>query len=125
MNENKDLINQNLTRLVCKIGKSNPEFLKKFTDKLENKWFNASPEFSKICGTFLKSVGKIDTELYLSYYRNYKATREPVFVEILTYGLVLYDDLLFEMYDNWSKSGNARLKKAAMTGLKFLTKKKT
>jgi hypothetical protein len=125
MIENNDLINQNLTRIVCKIGKSNSDFLKKFTDKLENKWFNASPEFSKICGAFLKSVGKMDTELYLSYYIKYKSTREPGFVEILSSGLVLYDDVLFEMFDNWSKSGNARLKKAAMSGLKFLTKKKS
>jgi len=119
-----DVISQNLIKIILKIGKSNSDFLKKFTDKMENRWLNATPEFAKVSGNFLKSLGKIDQELYLNFYRNYKATREPIFVEILTIGLMMYSDSLYETYENWSKSGNARLKKAALTGLKFLKKKK-
>ena len=124
LKEANDVIGSNLIKMILKLGKTNPEFLKKFTDKLENKWLTATPEFTKISGNFLKSLGKIDPDLYLSFYRNYKTTREPIFVEILTLGLMMYDDFLYETYENWGKSGNARLKKAAITGLKFLKKKK-
>ena len=122
--ENNDKINQHLIKLVLKIGKNDTEFLKEFTGKLENRWLSASPDFIKICALFLKHLGKLDKERYLEFYRNYKSTREPVFVEILTGGLIMYEEFIYEIYESWSKSGNARLKKAALTGLKFLKKKK-
>jgi len=45
-------------------------------------------------------------------------------VEILTLGLANYDDVLYEIYEIWNKSGNARLKKSAVSGKKFLMKRK-
>lgn len=124
MKEDNDLINNNLIKLVLKIGKTNEEFQKKFATKLENRWLGASAEFSKLCGNFLKHLYKTDESFYFKIYKNYINTREPVFVEILTTGLCCYEDFLLEAYQNWSKSGNARLKKAAISGLKFLEKKK-
>jgi len=124
LREGNEKINQQFLKVVFKIGKNEPEFLKKFSSRLENRWLNASPEFIKISGAFLKNLSKVDDELYLDFYRNYKSTREPIFVEILTIGLVKYEDFIYEIYENWGKSGNARLKKAAITGLKFLKKRK-
>jgi len=124
LKEDKEIINAPLIKLIIRIGKLNPDFLKKFTNKLESKWLGASEEFAHQCGNFLKSLGKVDSELYLSFYKNYRSTREPVFVEILTLGLMMYDDTLYEIYENWSHSGNARLKKAALVGFKYLKKKK-
>jgi len=124
LREGNENVNPLLVKMILRIGKLNPDFLKKFTARLENRWLTANEDFAKMCGSFLKSLGKIDKDLYLSIYKNYKTSREPVFVEILTHGLVLYDDLLFDIYENWSKSGNARLKKAALTGYKFLKKRK-
>ena len=124
MRENDEKTSQFLIKMVLKIGKSNQEFLKKFIDRLENKWFDANPEFVKINGIFLKNLAKLDYEVYLSIYKNYKNTREPIFVEILTLGLVNFDEFLYEIYENWSKSGNARLKKAAIAGLRYLKKRK-
>jgi len=124
LKEDNDKVNPPLIKMILRIGKSNPDFLKRFTTKLENRWLGASEEFVHLCGNFLKSLGKVDSELYLSFYRNYRSTREPVFVEILTSGLMMYDDMLYEIYENWSRSGNARLKKAAMVGFRYLKKKK-
>ena len=98
--------------------------VKKFTQKLENRWLNASPAFVKLSAYYLKSLQKIDQDSYINIYNNYRTTREPVFVEILTGGLTVYDKNLEEYFENWSKSGNARVKKAGISGLKFLTKKK-
>jgi hypothetical protein len=122
--EGSELLTNYLLKVVLRICKTNPEFLQKFSDKLENRWLGASADFVKVNGAFLKSLGKLDPGHYLSIYKKYKTTREPVFVEILTAGLVIYDDFLLEAYEAWSKSGNARLKKVALTGYKFLKKKK-
>lgn len=124
LREDNDIINQHLIKIPLKIGKNNSEYLSKFSSKLENRWLGASAEYVKISGLFLKQLYKLDKKLYLKIYKNYINTREPVFVEILTSGLTCYEDFLLEAYDNWSKSGNARLKKAALTGYKYLIKKK-
>jgi len=124
MRDDHEKINQQLIKTVFKIAKNDADFLNKFINRLEHRWMGASPEFVKICGFFLKQLSKHDYGTYLGIYKNYKTSREPIFVEILTYGLVKYDDMVFEMYENWSKSGNARLKKSAVSGLKFLNKRK-
>ena len=122
--EDNEKINQQLVKIVFKISKTDSEFLTKFINKFENKWLEANQEFTKISGFFLKMLAKHDYDLYLNLYKNYKTTREPIFVEILTHGLVKYDDVIYEIYENWGKSGNARLKKSAITGLKYLNKRK-
>ena len=124
LKEANEKLCQQLIKLILRIGKTDAVFLKRFTSRLEGKWFNANADFVKINGFYLKTLAKIDYKAYLDFYRNYQNTREPVFVEILTAGLVGYEDFIYEMYENWSKSGNARLKKAAVTGFKFLKKRK-
>ncbi|MCL1827491.1 MAG: hypothetical protein FWG20_05550, partial [Candidatus Cloacimonetes bacterium] len=57
-------------------------------------------------------------------YRKNSKSREPVIVEILTAGLTGYEDFIYQMYEEWSKSGNARLKKAAVSGFKNLARRK-
>jgi len=122
--EDNEVINQHLIKIPLKIAKNDHEYLKKFSQKLENKWLGASPEYVKLSGLFLKHLYKLDKDFYLEIYRNYINTREPVFVEILTLGLSCYNDFLLEAYQNWCKSGNARLKKAALIGNRYLNKKK-
>ncbi|MCL2064383.1 MAG: hypothetical protein FWG98_08430 [Candidatus Cloacimonetes bacterium] len=124
LKEDNDKLNQALVRTVLKIGKDNKEYLLKLIDRLEFRWLDASPEFAKANGLFLKSLAKVDYETYLGVYKNYSRSREPIYVEILTQGLVNYDDTLYEIFYNWSKSGNARLKKSANNGLKYLKKRK-
>ena len=124
ISETDEKVCQSIIKTILKCGKENPEFLKRFITKLEYKWLDAEPDFVKVIGLFLKNLAKVDLQTYLNIYKTYKLTREPIFVEILTSGLVVYDDFLYELYENWCKSGNARLKKAAVLGFKFLSKKK-
>jgi len=124
LNDDSEKVVQAIIKTILKLGKDSPDFLKKFILRLQNKWLNADIEYTKTMGLFLKCLAKVDYSKYLEIYSSYKNTREPVFVEILTAGLVIYDDLLYELYENWGKSGNARLKKAAITGFKFLSKRK-
>ena len=124
LKEANEKICQQLIKIILKIAKNDNDFLKKFTHRLEGKWYGANQEFVKINGFYLKTLAKIDYETYLNFYRSYKNTREPVFVEILTAGLTKYEDFIYDIYENWSKSGNARLKKAATSGFKYLKKRK-
>ncbi len=121
--EDKEIVSQSIIKMVLKVFKSDNDLLKKFFAKMENRWMNASPAFAKINAFLLKSIAKLDEKFYFSVYDSYKTTREPVFVEILSGGLTLYSDSLKTYFENWSKSGNARVKKAALSGLKFLKKK--
>ncbi len=121
--EDHELLSQCIIKMVLKLLKNETELLKKFFNKMENRWMNANPTYVKINSYFIKMIAKTDEKFYFSIYDSYKSTREPAFVEILTGGLVLGSDNLRQYYENWSKSGNARVKKAALTGLKFLKKK--
>jgi hypothetical protein len=125
LQEGNDTLRLQLIKMVFKIGKQSSFFIKKLTDKLESKWKDATPEFVKTCSLYLKNLAKHDYELYLTIYKSYVNSREPVFVEILTLGLTTYEDFIFYMYENWAKSGNARLKKAALSGQKYLKRKNT
>lgn len=71
----------------------------------------------------LKALGKIDRSMYLSVYEEYRATRDPQTVEVLCSGVYDYDPRLYDIVENWTHSGNARLKKAAMAAFKILGKK--
>lgn len=122
--EDNEMVSMAIIKLVFRITKNEPDLTKKFFNKMENRWMNASPAFIKVNAFFLKMLAKIDEKFYLSIYDSYKSTREPVFVEILTSALAVYSPTLESYYDNWSKSGNARVKKAAISGFKFLQKKK-
>jgi len=124
LQKNNEKINPSVSKIIIRIGKTDKNFFVKFTEKLEKKWSEANPDFAKICGYFLKQLSKVDYNRYLDFYKNYQSSRDPIIVEILTLALVQYDDFIYQAYENWGKSGNARLKKTAIAGLKFLKKRK-
>ncbi|HPY96758.1 MAG TPA: hypothetical protein PL063_06055 [Candidatus Cloacimonadota bacterium] len=123
IDDNNDDLAQCLIKTILKLTKNDTTLLKNFFTRMESNWLNASQETIKINAYLLKQIAKQDKTLYFSIYDNYKNTRDPHFIEILTSGLALYSDEIKSYYENWSKSGNARIKKAALTGLKFLEKK--
>ncbi|MDD2331303.1 MAG: hypothetical protein PHI68_01480 [Candidatus Cloacimonetes bacterium] len=87
-------------------------------------WNYSTEPFPENQILFLKSLGKIDHELYLSIYEEYGHTREPQTVEILCAAIYAADEELEPIVDNWTRSGNARVKKAALSAKKVLGKKK-
>lgn len=122
--EDNEAVNNTLIKTILKVFKSESDILRQFSRKIENRWLNATPAYIKTSAFYLKQLQKIDESGYLSLYDSYKNTREPAFVEILCGGLAIYTPELEIYFENWSKSGNARVKKAGITGLKFLIKKK-
>ncbi len=121
---NNEVLHKAIIKLLVKIIKNEPGFLKPIFSKLESAWLYATPDTIKINSQFLKAISSLDKTFYLNLFENYRLTRNPAFVEILCGSLTFYNPMLDEIINAWSLSGNARLKKAALSGLKNLKRKK-
>lgn len=113
-----------IVKLLVKYCKTNPEYVRTIFSKFESKWLNLNPEIIKVNTVFLKSVYTIDPDYYLKVYSNYRNSRNPIAVEILCKSINVYTEGLEASVNNWLKSGNSRIKKAALTASRVLNKKK-
>lgn len=107
-------------KTLTKLCKAKHAYTKQVLRHLENKWAYASPELIKGLSLFFKEVAKIDKELYLDTFDFYDQSRDPNVVEIIAGSISFYDPSIEKIIDEWTKSGNARLKKSAITGHKNL-----
>lgn len=117
-------IQMNAAKLLSKICKTNPEHMEPIFHKMENTWLNASPGMVKANVFFLKSLYAIDSEFYKAIYPRYRNSRDPFSVEILCNSIMCHTPEMEEIIENWTHSGNAKLKKAALIGLKAVRRKK-
>lgn len=111
-------------KTLTKLCKAKNEYTKQVLRHLENKWAYAPQELLKGLSQFFKEVGKIDKELYLDTFDFYDNSRDPNVVEILASSINFYDPSLEKIVEEWTKSGNARLKKCAISGHKHLMRLK-
>jgi len=111
-------------KTLTKFIKSRPEYAKPVLRHLENRWINATPEMIKSLSLFFKEIAKIDKELYLDTFDFYDNSRDPDIIEILTGSISFYDKNIDKIVEEWTKSGNARLKKCAVTAYKNLLRLK-
>lgn len=111
-------------KTLSKLCKAKNKYTKPILRHLENKWAYAPHELIKGLSQFFKEVAKIDKELYLDTFEFYDNSRDPNVVEILTGSISFYDSSLEKIVEEWTKSGNARLKKCAITGHKHLMRLK-
>ncbi|MCD4817895.1 MAG: hypothetical protein K8S23_04325 [Candidatus Cloacimonetes bacterium] len=121
--DNEHLLNS-LQKVFIKLISADPELIKPIFQRLETTWLYASPSMIKLNIQVLKAIQKIDQEFYLNVYKHYHFTRNPIFAEILCGALLVRNDDIFKIVENWSKSGNIKLKKIGLHGLKILKKKK-
>jgi len=121
-NDNKYLLNS-LQKVLIKLINSDPDLITPIFKKIETSWLYATPNMVKLNVQVLKSIQKLDQEFYLQVYKNYRSTRNPVFAEILCGAIVMKNDDIEKIVQNWSKSGNIKLKKIGIHGLKILKKK--
>jgi hypothetical protein len=116
-------LQMNLLKLLLKYSKSEPEDLAKLLDKIKYLWLFGSESIVKSGIFFLKQVASIDSDLYVSFFVQNQKTHDPALVEILCGSLNDFHQELVPIVDSWTASGNARLKKAALTGQKHLKRK--
>jgi hypothetical protein len=107
-------------KTLTKLCKAKNEYTKPILRHLENKWAYAPHELIKGLSLFFKEVAKIDKELYLDTFDFYDKSRDPNVVEIITASISFYDKNIEEIVEEWTKSGNAKLKKCAIAGYKHL-----
>ncbi len=122
------LMQKEIIKAFIKAVKDDPELARYVFQKMERGWLYPNPYTIKTSSQYLKAISKIDPNYYYSIYENYKTSRNPVFVEILCEGLSPIEDPTarekIEQYViNWTKSGNVRIKKAALSATKILNKK--
>ncbi len=72
----------------------------------------------------LKTVAKLDQNYYLKVWEEFGQSRDPQIVELLCATVTDYHPQLEAPIEIWTKSGNARLKKAATIAQRILLKKK-
>ncbi len=120
--DNSDL-QLNLIKLLLKFSKSEDTYLSEILEKLKYSWLFGSEATIKSATYFLKNVSSIDNKLYISFFIKNKNTHDPSLVEIMCGSLNKYQEELLPIVEQWTKSGNARLKKAAITGHKYLIRK--
>ena len=107
-------------KTLTKLCKAKHAYTKQVLRHLENKWAYASPELIKGLSLFFKEVAKVDKELYLDTFDFYDQSRDPNVVEIIAGSISFYDPSIEKIVEEWTKSGNARLKKSAIAGHKHL-----
>lgn len=128
LNINNPELHKAVINLFIKIVKHDTSLLKYVFRKLERQWLYPNPHTIKDSISFLKASSKIDPAFYYSVYGDYKGSRNPVFVEILCNALNPVDDSseaekITEYLLTWQKSGNIRIKKAAVSALKSFKKR--
>jgi hypothetical protein len=109
---------------LVKVIKLKPEIIPQVLRHQQNRWLVQNPEIVQTNIAILKAVWKLDAQAVMEIFREYKSTRDPQTVEILCGAITDYNAELVPIVENWTHSGNARLKKAATSAYKVLLKKK-
>jgi hypothetical protein len=117
-------LNRQATAFVSRLLKRMPEIIPAVLKHLQNRWGFVVSEHTANHITILKAVWKIDPAAMLEIIKEYSSTRDPQTVEILCGAICDFHQELLPIVENWTHSGNARLKKAATTAFKVLQKKK-
>jgi hypothetical protein len=114
----------NAAKLLSKLCKADTTQIEPIFHKIENTWLNASHGMTKANAFFLKALYAIDASYYEGIYIKYRNSRDPFAVEILCNSIMCYTPEMETIVENWTHSGNAKLKKAALIGLKAIRRKK-
>ena len=120
----KEVVRRQSVNLLIKLLKKNPELSAQVTQHFVNQWLKPLGEQAADHITLLKAVAKLDENLYLDVWRQHLHSRDPQSAEILCGSIQFYHPEIEALVEQWTKSGNARLKKTAVTAQRLLHKKK-
>ena len=119
--DNSELI-QSIQKILIKLIHLQPILAKAIYQKLETSWLYATPNMVKLNARLIKEVYKYDRKLYFEIFLSYKNTRNPVFADILCKSICCYDKKIEEITENWTHSGNIKLKKIGISANKMVKK---
>ena len=121
--EYEPLRRQAINTLV-KLIKRLPELVAPVLSHFQHLWYYPLGDDLADHIILLKAVGKLDLELYLKTVLDFEQNRDPQIVELVCSSITEHDPKLEQMIENWTKSGNARVKKHAVAAHKLLLRKK-
>jgi hypothetical protein len=110
--------------MIIKLLRKDPQLIPAVITHYSNQWIYPLGEGVADHVALLKALSKLDMDQYLDVYRKFGHERDPQTVEILCGSVVTWDADIEGIVTNWTRSGNARVKKAATTALRFLNKRK-
>jgi len=121
--QNLDLQSAALNLLI-KLIKKREDLIPQVVNYFIHQWLYPLGEAIAVHIAMLKTVAKIDPEYYVNIWREYGSSRDPQIVELLCASITDCYPELENSIEIWTKSGNARLKKAATSAQRILMKKK-
>lgn len=117
-------IRKSATNLCIKLIKRREDLIPEVMSHFQQQWAYPLGELQSLHVLFLKTVSKLDPEAYLAVWEEFGISRDPQIVELLCASIVSYDPKLEAQVELWTKSGNARVKKASLQAQKLLKRKK-
>lgn len=120
----KEDISKQAMSACLRLIKKDPEFITAVVAHFVHQWSYPITRNLQNHVALLKTLAKLDYPAYLEIYKEYGNSRDPQTVEILCGAICDYDEDLYPIVERWTHSGNARLKKAAVSAFKILNKKK-
>ncbi|MCD8480455.1 MAG: hypothetical protein LRZ88_09680 [Candidatus Cloacimonetes bacterium] len=119
-----DDIAKQAVNLCLKLIKRREDLIPEVLGFFQNQWVYPLGDNQALHVNLLKTVAKLDTDAYLSVWKNFGISRDPQIVELLCASIVDYHSELEPAIEIWTKSGNARVKKAGTTALRLIHRKK-
>ncbi len=121
VNNNKYII-ENIFRSLSNYIKVNKEEAKDIFENCESFWNSENQSIRAGNIKILKRIFKVNPELYREIYNNYQSTYNPNFIEILASAVSEDSKIIRQVIERWNKSGNVRIKKAAVIANKNIAK---
>lgn len=124
-NEHEDPeIRKASVNLIIKLIRRRPDAIPEIIDHFTALWLRPLGEDQANHIALFKAIRKIDPEAYSKVWSDFGHQRDPEIVEILTGTLQHWEPEIEEFVEIWTKSGNARVKKAGLSAMRTLQKKK-
>lgn len=112
------------TNLCIKLIKRRTDLIPEILNYFENQWVYPLGEHLPLHIKLLKTVAQLDPEAYLGIWREFGISRDPEIVELLCASILDYHSEIEPIIELWTKSGNARVKKASTTAMRLIKRKK-
>lgn len=115
---------QSALNLCIKLIKRREDVLPDVLNHLQSQWSYPLGDLLALHVQFLRAVAKISVPAYLGVWKDYGISRDPQIVELLSASIADYHAELEPAIEIWTKSGNARVKKAGLAAHKLMNRKK-
>lgn len=112
------------TNLCLKLIKRSVDLIPQVLTHFQNQWVYPLGEVQSLHVLLLKAIAKLDPESYRAVWEEFGVSRDPQIVELLCAAIVDYHPEIMKEVELWTKSGNARVKKASLSAMKVLKRKK-